>query len=87
LPNNIETIIGENAALVSGGQAQRIAIARALYNEPKILVLDESTNSLDSNIEQDILTNLKNFSDNITIIIISHNLKNLEICNKILKIA
>ena len=87
MPNNIETIIGENAALVSGGQAQRIAIARALYNEPKILVLDESTNSLDSNIEQDILTNLKNFSDNITIIIISHNLKNLEICNKILKIA
>jgi len=87
LPNNIETIVGENAALVSGGQAQRIAIARALYNEPKILVLDESTNSLDSNIEQDILTNLKNFSDNITIIIISHNLKNLEICNKILKIA
>jgi ATP-binding cassette, subfamily B, bacterial PglK len=86
LPNNIDTIVGENASLVSGGQAQRIAIARALYNDPKILVLDESTNSLDSNVENDILKYLKNFSDNITIIIISHNLKSLEICNKILKI-
>lgn len=86
LPNNIDTIVGENASLVSGGQAQRIAIARALYNDPKILVLDESTNSLDSDIEKDILKYLKNFSDNITIIIISHNLKSLEICNKILKI-
>lgn len=86
LPNNIDTIVGENASLVSGGQAQRIAIARALYNDPKILVLDESTNSLDSDVEKDILKYLKNFSDNITIIIISHNLRNLEICNKILKI-
>lgn len=86
LPNNIDTIVGENASLVSGGQAQRIAIARALYNDPKILVLDESTNSLDSDVEKDILKYLKNFSDNITIIIISHNLKSLEICNKILKI-
>jgi ABC-type multidrug transport system fused ATPase/permease subunit len=88
LPKGLDTEVGENAALLSGGQAQRIAIARALYNEPKILILDESTNSLDRDVEQDILKYIKNLSlnDKMTIIIISHNLEILKMCNKILKI-
>ena len=86
LKNGLETVAGENGSFLSGGQAQRICIARALYNDPSILIFDESTNALDIKNESELLNYVKNLSEDITIIVISHRLETLKICNKIFKI-
>ena len=69
-------IVGEKGGRLSGGQKQRIGIARALYLEKELLILDESTNALDDNIEKKILNNLKKFRKDTTIVHITHK-KNL----------
>jgi ABC-type bacteriocin/lantibiotic exporter with double-glycine peptidase domain len=76
LPSGINTNIGEDASFLSGGQAQRIGIARALYKDSKILILDEATNSLDNKNELEILKNIIDYKKDNIIIIISHNEKN-----------
>lgn len=80
LPNGFQTYLGENGANLSGGQKQKIAIARALYKNPEIIVFDEATSSLDSLAQQDIwraIQSLKN--QNKTIVISTHRLQS--ICN------
>ena len=72
--------IGTN---ISGGQKQRISIARALYFNPKILILDEATSGLDEQLERKILINIRKKFKNITIFVVSHNARTLQICNKI----
>lgn len=69
-----ETYINDATSLLSGGQLQRIAIARALYRRPKILFLDESTSGLDFATEKMLMKNIKNL--NITVFMISHNQEN-----------
>ncbi len=86
LPKKLNTIVGENGVQLSGGQIQRIGIARALFNSSQILVLDESTNSLDKENEKSILKFLKELNKSVTIIFVSHNHENLKNCNKIFKI-
>ncbi len=81
LPNKINTLAGEKGARISGGQIQRIAIARALYANKDILVLDEATSALDINTEKKILENLKKY--NKTIIMVTHRLANLKMCDYI----
>lgn len=76
--DGINTIIGEGGKRISGGQKQRIGIARALYHNPKILILDESTSSLDKNTEEKILNTIHKFKGQITVIIISHDKSILE---------
>ena len=71
---------------MSGGQRQRLAIARALYRQSKIIILDEATSSLDINTENSILALINQFKGKITFIIIAHKLNTLSICDKILKI-
>lgn len=83
LPNGIEEIILEDGKNISGGQAQRIAIARAIYFDRQILILDESTNSLDIETEKNIINFLKELKRDITILIISHTLENFNICDQI----
>ena len=63
-----------------------MAIARALYSDPKILILDEITSVLDLENENQILKTLKDLDDNVTIIIISHNENTFKICNEIVKL-
>ena len=77
-PDGLNTIVGEGGKSISGGQKQRIGIARALYHNPKILILDESTSSLDNKTENNILDTIKKLKKKITTIIISHNKNTLK---------
>lgn len=83
-PRGIEYPIGENGAGLSGGQAQRVSIARALYTKPDILILDESTSSLDQKTEASIMRTIHNLKDKLTIIIIAHRLTTVEECDWII---
>ena len=78
--------MGDNGIRLSGGQIQRIGIARALYNQPKLLILDESTSALDINTENEILSSLSKLKGKITIFIISHRENKMKVCDKIFKI-
>ena len=86
LPDKIQTVVGPNAKKISGGQAQRLAIARALYNDPEIIVFDEATSSLDQETELEIMENINKIKKNKTIIIITHKLNLLKFCDKVFKI-
>ena len=85
LPKNVFEIAGERGMKLSGGQSQRIGIARALYKDPKIIIFDEATNSLDELTENFILKRLFDLEDK-TIITISHRDNSLKYCNKIFEI-
>ena len=82
-PNRLDTIIGHDGGRISGGQLQRIGIARALYLDPKILILDEPTSSLDAITEENIINKILSL-DELTVILISHNPKIIEKCDNIL---
>jgi len=81
-----ETVVGERGLKISGGQRQRIGIARALYTRPSLLILDEATNALDSDTEEIIMNNLINKIKDLTIIMITHNSKNLNWFDKIIRV-
>jgi ABC-type bacteriocin/lantibiotic exporter with double-glycine peptidase domain len=83
-PKGLNTIVDEGGKNLSGGQRQKIGIARALYFDRKILICDEITSSLDKNAENSVINCLKNIDK--TVIIISHKINNLRFCSKIYKI-
>ena len=86
LPAKDNTITGEDGIKISGGQKQRLSIARALYHDPEILVLDEATSSLDVTTESEILDSLHNIKGKKTIIIITHRESSLRLCNRIIRL-
>lgn len=71
---NIKNLAKKQYGNLSGGQKQRCLLARAIISSPRILLLDEPTSSVDSNVEKDIYEFLKNMNENITIILVSHDL-------------
>jgi ABC-type multidrug transport system fused ATPase/permease subunit len=81
-----KSVIGENGVALSGGQLQRIAIARALYKKSEVLILDEATSSLDHTNEKFFFEFIKHLKGLLTIIIISHKKNNLSFCDKIYKV-
>lgn len=83
---NLETKLGQEGIRVSGGQIQRIGIARCLYKDPEVLIFDEATSSLDKITEKKIIEVIKKISKSKTLIMISHEYQNLRFCNKIYEI-
>ena len=83
LPKGYDTLVGENASLISGGQAQRIQIARALVRTASILILDECTSALDSTNQDIVMKTIMDVKRGRTTIIITHSLPIMKMCERI----
>lgn len=83
LPLGIDTVVAEHGARFSGGQRQRLAIARALYREPLLLILDEATSALDSESEERIQRVIEDMRGRMTIVQIAHRLKTVQSADRI----
>jgi ABC-type multidrug transport system fused ATPase/permease subunit len=81
LPEKYDTIAGERGVKLSGGQCQRIGLARALYHKPQLLILDEATSALDNITEKKIMESIDNLKLNMTIIMIAHRLTTVKKCD------
>ncbi len=82
-PAGMDSEVGERGARISGGQSQRVGIARALFSEPEILVLDEATSSLDTETESEIVQAIDDLGGKVTVIIITHRLSTVKNCDRI----
>lgn len=83
---NIDSIVGQKGLQISGGQAQRIAIARSLYDDPEIIIFDEATSSLDKSTEKEIFENLLILKKTKTILLVTHNDRILNYCDKVISL-
>ena len=86
LPNKMQTRLGDKGNNISGGQIQRISLARALYRNSEILILDEFTNQLDNVTEKKILSIINNLKKEKTIIIVSHKNEPMQLCDTVYRI-
>jgi len=84
LPDGIHTHIGDKGLRLSGGQRQRLGIARAMITNPKLLILDEATSSLDATTEAEISAALRNLRGNVTLIVIAHRLSTIKLSDQVL---
>ena len=84
LSEGVDTIIGERGVRISGGQKQRLGIARTLYRNPNLILLDEATSALDSETETEVVKNIEKENKRKIIIMIAHRLSTLKNCNKLL---
>lgn len=86
LPESMETIVGENGCRLSGGQGQRLVLARALYKKAQLLILDESTSALDTETEGTILKAIERIRDKCTVLLVSHRSSTLKICDMVYRV-
>ena len=86
LPNGLDTKIGESGVRVSGGERQRIALARALYYNQDVIIMDEATSALDTDTEKKVINEISNLKVNKTLILIAHRLTTLKNCDMIYKL-
>ena len=82
-PAGLDTVIGDRGVLVSGGERQRLSLARALLREPQVLILDEATSALDSENEQRIQAAIEGLHEQITIVVITHRLSTIRNADQI----
>ena len=83
LPHGYDTVVGENGLTLSGGQRQRIALARALISDPRVLILDDATSSIDARVEEDIHAALRDLLGERTTILIAHRRSTLSLADRI----
>lgn len=86
LPKGIDTILGDKGIQLSGGQLQRIALARAFYYERDVLIMDEATSSLDNETEKEIVNEIKKLKGKKTLIVVAHRMSTLIHCDYIYKL-
>ena len=86
LPDGLDTTIGDRGVRISGGQRQRLGIARALYHNPSILVFDEATSALDNDTEAAVMEAINSFHGKKTMVIIAHRLNTIEKCDIVYKV-
>jgi ABC-type multidrug transport system fused ATPase/permease subunit len=84
LPLGLDTPVGERGAKISGGQRQRLGIARAMFTHPKLLVLDEATSSLDGQTEADISDAIQQLKGSVTVVMIAHRLSTVRNADKVI---
>ncbi len=83
LPDGYDTVVGERGLTLSGGQRQRVALARALITDPKVLILDDATSSVDSRIEEEIHATLRRLMQGRTTLLVAHRRSTLRLANRI----
>lgn len=83
LPEGIHTPLGERGVRLSGGQIQRVGIARALYDRPELLIFDEATSALDGATERAIQSAIENLRQQMTLIVVAHRLSTVEGCDRL----
>jgi ABC-type multidrug transport system fused ATPase/permease subunit len=86
LPEGLDTSIGERGVRISGGQRQRLGIARALYTAPDIMIFDEATSALDNDTEQAIMEAIERLHGKKTLVIIAHRLTTIEKCDSVYRV-
>lgn len=86
LPEGLDTQIGERGVRISGGQRQRLGIARALYHNPELLIFDEATSALDNDTETAIMEAIDKLHGQKTMVIIAHRLRTIENCDMIMEV-
>jgi ABC-type multidrug transport system fused ATPase/permease subunit len=84
LPEGLDTIVGERGVRISGGERQRIAIARALYRRPEVLIFDEGTSALDNATEQDLMGSLTHLRGTHTILLVAHRLSTVRDADRVI---
>jgi ATP-binding cassette subfamily C protein len=87
MEEGLETVVGERGTLVSGGERQRLALARAVLRAPRLLILDEATSAIDAASERAILARLRALAPRPAIVLIAHRVESLSLCDRVLTFA
>ncbi|GGI05484.1 ABC transporter ATP-binding protein [Egicoccus halophilus] len=87
LPDGYDTVVGERVSAVSGGQRQRLCLARALAGDPDVLILDEPTSALDVKSEMGVQESLRSLKGEMILFLVAHRMSTLSICNRVMVVV